>query len=201
MRVKAKITVKNSAFCRRRLSHTSFFYCEIDLTRTSGVALTDLFLACALIFTPMVRCSDYGRIQAIDLSHNHIQSIGYLTFTELPELTNLTLSSNDLSEDWTWLQFPLPLSYLWLNRVRSWECRVRAAPLVRVKVKSRLKPPYVRSLRRQHTTFLTVNLAFTRTSGAALRRGLVSSRSLLSHSLADVSHSHSPEPSSNLALS
>ena len=47
---------------------------------------------------------------------------------------------------------------------------IRAAPLVRGKVKITVKTPYVMSLWRQHTVFLTVNLILTRTSGAAPRR-------------------------------
>ena len=48
---------------------------------------------------------------------------------------------------------------------------VRTNPLVRVKAKIAVKTPYVRSLPRQHTAFLTVNLALTRTSGAAREAG------------------------------
>ena len=45
----------------------------------------------------------------------------------------------------------------------------KAAPLMRAKVKITIKTPSARSLRWQHTAFLTGNLALTRTSGAALR--------------------------------
>ncbi len=47
---------------------------------------------------------------------------------------------------------------------------MRAPSLARVKSNSWSKTPYVMSLRRQHTVFLTVNLILTRTSGAAPRR-------------------------------
>ena len=50
--------------------------------------------------------------------------------------------------------------------------QVRAAPLVRVKAKFTVKNAVWDSLRRQHTVFLTVNLGFTHTRGAALKKGL-----------------------------
>ena len=47
------------------------------------------------------------------------------------------------------------------------DCPVSATPLVRVQVRSTVKDAVCESLRRQQTAVLTVNLALTRTSGAA----------------------------------
>ncbi len=56
-----------------------------------------------------------------------------------------------------------------------------AGPLVRVKVKFTAKFPVCESLREQHTAFLTVNLALTRTNGAARTRiGKINRRTVLS---------------------
>ena len=46
-------------------------------------------------------------------------------------------------------------------------CSLRAAPLVRAKVKITVKTPYARSLRQQQIALLAGNLAFPLTSGAA----------------------------------
>ena len=48
-------------------------------------------------------------------------------------------------------------------------CMRAAAPLVRVKGKFTVKNAVCEILRRQHTAFVTVNLALARTSRAALR--------------------------------
>ncbi len=55
------------------------------------------------------------------------------------------------------LAIPLPTH---LSRSELQAHGMRAAPLVRVKVKITVKTPYVRSLRRQGMAILTVNLAY-----------------------------------------
>ena len=50
-------------------------------------------------------------------------------------------------------------------------CRLRAAPLVRAKVKITVKNAVCCRRRLSHTAFLTGNLTLTRTSGAALTKG------------------------------
>ncbi len=53
--------------------------------------------------------------------------------------------------------------------LHSVRVNLRATPLLRVKAKINFENAVCRSPRRQHTAFLTVILALTRTSGAALR--------------------------------